>query len=91
MCIRDRLNLTKMGMEKLPVAERIEQYIRANFRERITAGEIARAAHVSESYAYRMVKKRWGISLVQLVSQVRLEEAKRLLLTSDKTIEERCV
>ena len=82
------LNLTKMGMEKLPVAERIEQYIRANFRERITAGEIARAAHVSESYAYRMVKKRWGISLVQLVSQVRLEEAKRLLLTSDKTIEE---
>lgn len=82
------LNLTKMGMEKLPATERIEQYIRANFRERITAGEIARAAHVSESYACRIAKRRWGVSLVQLVAQVRLEEAKRLLLASDHSIEE---
>ena len=82
------LNLTKMGTEKLSAEERIEQYIRANFRERITAGEIARAAHVSESYACRIAKRRWGVSLVQLVAQVRLEEAKRLLLASDHSIEE---
>ena len=77
-----------MGMGNLPAAERIEQYIRANFRERITAGDIARAAHVSESYACRIAKKRWGVSLVQLVARVRLEEAKRLLLASDHSIEE---
>ena len=82
------LNLTKMGMEKLPAAERIEQYIRANFRERITAGDIARAAHVSESYACRLVQKRWGISPMQLVTRIRLEEATFLLLASEQSIEE---
>ena len=82
------LNLTKMGMEKLPAAECIEQYIRANFRERITAGDIARAAHVSESYACRLVQKRWGISPMQLVTQIRLEEAEFLLLASEQSIEE---
>lgn len=82
------LNLTKMGMGNLPAAERIEQYIRANFRERITAGDIARAAHVSESYACRIVKRRWGVSPMQLATQIRLEEAEFLLLASDQSIEE---
>ena len=82
------LNLTKMGTKKLSAEERIEQYIRANFRKSITVGDIVRAAHVSESYACRIAKKRWGVSLVQLVARVRLEEAKRLLLASDHSIEE---
>lgn len=43
------LNLTKMGTKKLSAEERIEQYIRANFRRSITVGDIVRAAHVSES------------------------------------------
>lgn len=78
----------KMGVKRPQMGVRIEQYIKANFKEDISVRKVAEAMHVSESYAYRVLKKRVGCSPVQFLSFLRMEEAKRLLLTTDKTVEE---
>ena len=81
------LNLVKMDAGKPTVGELIEEYIQTNYKERITVQDVAQTAHVSESYAYRVLKRRIGLSPIQFINHLRLEEAKRLLLTTDKTVE----
>ncbi len=81
------LNLLKMDEGKPTVGELIEQYIKTNYKERITVRDVAQMAHVSESYAYRVLKRGTGLSPIQFINHLRLEEAKRLLVTTNKTVE----
>lgn len=80
--------LIQMKPEALPAGEVIERYIRANYRERISVQDAAMAACVSESYACRVLKRRLGLSPIQLINNLRLEEARRLLIATDSAVEQ---
>jgi two-component system response regulator YesN len=44
--------------------------------------------HLNQTYLSRLFKQKTGLSFTDFLTRVRLQEAKRLLLKTDRTIEE---
>ena len=65
-------------------------YIDANYDKPITLAEIARASHLSASRLAHIFKEQMGITLIDYVTGVRIEQAKELLLATDQSCTEIC-
>lgn len=63
--------------------ENAKKYIEANFRSQLNYREVAREIFISPSYFLSLFKKETGTTFVDYLTSVRIEEAKRLLLTTD--------
>ena len=63
-------------------------YIDGHCRESITLEDVAEVVHVSPSRVRHVFKDVTGVSFKEYVTQVRLAEAKRLLLSTDMTVSE---
>lgn len=63
-------------------------YIETHFEENITLTEMADMVHLNQDYFSRRFKKETGAKFSDYLLQVRMEEAKRLLVTTKKTIAE---
>jgi len=68
-------------------AEAIE-YIRLHYSEQINLKKVAKKFFVNASYLGRTFQKTVGVSFNEYVNQLRIDEAKRLLLQTDKLIYE---
>lgn len=66
----------------------IKLFINEHFSENITLDSIAGSAFLSASYASRLFKKELGISIMDYLLQVRMNEAKKLLKDTALPIEE---
>lgn len=66
----------------------MKQFMKQHFRESISLDTIAGSAFLSASYASRLFKKKMNISVMDYLLQLRMNEAKRLLWTTDLSIEE---
>ncbi len=64
------------------------EYIRQNYKNRITVAELAVFCHCSESYLSRIFKRRTGVNITIYVNRVRMEFAKKPLCCSDESIAE---
>lgn len=62
------------------------KYIEDNFSEKILLDDIASHCHFSPSHLHRVFKKHMGITPCEYIVRVRLNNAKLMLLTTDKTI-----
>jgi len=65
-------------------------YIDANYDKPITLAEIAKASHLSASRLAHIFKEQMGITLIDYVTNVRIEQAKELLLATDQSCTEIC-
>jgi two-component system response regulator YesN len=65
-------------------------YIDANYDKPITLAEIARASHLSVSRLAHIFKEQMGVTLIDYVTSVRIEQAKELLLATDQSCTEIC-
>lgn len=77
------------GIMDDPIVESVERVIRAmqsNLGEPITIDDMARTAMFSKFHFSRMFLRVTGISPRRFLSLLRLQEAKRLLLTSSLTV-----
>ena len=74
--------------QRAGVAEQAAAYVRAHFREPITLKSVADACFVSSAYLGRCFQKAMGVSLKQYLNDLRLAEAKRLLLQTDLRVYE---
>ncbi|MDI3481631.1 MAG: two-component system, response regulator YesN [Tepidanaerobacteraceae bacterium] len=70
----------------LEVFERALNYIRDNFKKPITLEEVADYVHISPYYFSHGFKNFIGISFIDYVTKLRIDEAKKLLLTTDMSI-----
>jgi AraC-like DNA-binding protein len=61
-------------------------YVDRHCREGITLGDVAEVAHVSPSRVRHVFKDVTGVSFKEYVTQVRMTEAKRLLLGSELSV-----
>lgn len=61
-------------------------YVDRHCREGITLGEVAEVAHVSPSRVRHLFKDVTGVSFKEYVTQVRMTEAKRLLLGTELSV-----
>jgi two-component system, response regulator YesN len=64
------------------------QYIERHFRETITLKEVADAVHLNASYLSGLFKEELEMTFSEFITRRRIQEAKRLLLTTDNTITE---
>lgn len=76
-----------LGLERL---KPILQYVSDNYGTDISIEDAAEMASMSPTYFMKFFKKRLGITFVNYLNQVRLENAQLFLKTSDMNISEIC-
>jgi len=62
------------------LAARVGQYLRQHFHEPLTLTSLGRALHFSPNYLGAIYKQETGTTILETLTQIRLEEATRLLL-----------
>lgn len=65
-------------------AERINQYVSANYQQDISIDSLARFANMHRSSLYRYMKKNFGVSPIEFVINYRLEKALFMLKNSER-------
>lgn len=66
----------------------IERFLRRGYKEKVTLADLAAALNVSVRQASRLVQQTFGMSFVEKLTRVRLEQAKFLLTTTALPLEE---
>jgi len=71
--------------------EAVKTYIEQNFREPVSLNEAAMHVSLSPSYLSSIFKKQTGHAFMEYLQQIRIEEAKKLLKTTDWDILRICL
>ena len=62
------------------VSEKIEEYIKENYRQDISMQDAARAMNYSETYFCKLFKQCFGKNFTSYLTEYRVTEAKKLLI-----------
>ncbi len=81
---------TSQDAKKITQVTPAINYIDANYDKPVTLAEIARASHLSSSRLAHIFKEQMGITIIDYLTSVRIERAKRLLLATDQNCTEIC-
>ncbi|MDO4453465.1 MAG: response regulator [Eubacteriales bacterium] len=81
-----RKNKTLDLPASLTIVSKIEEIIRQNLDKPITCEEIARQVFLNSEYLSRMFKKKTGKNLSNYIIELKMEEAKKQLETTEKSI-----
>ena len=68
--------------------EALMEYIEENYEKKLTLTSLASKCFYNPSYFSRTFKQRYGVSFTVYLRNKRIEQAKKLLLCNDMTIEE---
>lgn len=84
--------LTDQALQSLAEGEDImakaDEYIRAHFRENINREDVAAVACITPNYLSKQFHSRKGMNLREYINKIRIDEAKRLLLTTSLSVSE---
>lgn len=75
-----RSGTAKSGQGTNVTINRIKDYLQTHFSERITLDSLASMVNLERSYLSRLFKKETGMNIFQFLADVRLEEARKLLV-----------
>lgn len=67
------------NIKKVDIIRKAREFIRTNYKKNITLQDISRAVYLSPYYLSHIFKKETGSTILEYVTKVRIEEAKRLL------------
>jgi len=70
------------------VINKVKQYIRDNIFLNLSLEHIARSVYLNPSYLSKLFKENQGITIMDYVTRVRIEEAKKLLANSKYSIDQ---
>lgn len=73
---------------KTAIIDKIIQYLNLHFNEPVSLDSLTQMVHVSKSFLTKHFKRKTGLTIVQYVHNERIQLAQRLLITTDKSIEE---
>ncbi len=76
-------NELKKSENSLDTVERVISYIKANFENKIVNSNLAKLTGYHEYHLNRIFKKQTGMTIHQFILQVRINEAKKLIMTTD--------
>ncbi len=77
---------SEISNPKEQTVEIIKEYIHSHLGEHITINQLAELVYLSPDYITKIFKQITGITLKKYIMEIRLEEAKKLLRTSEDTI-----
>ncbi|WP_018750624.1 AraC family transcriptional regulator [Paenibacillus sanguinis] len=92
-CLTDLLSMleegeiSEAGLAAARLAEKASAYIREHYREKVTNKALSSALHFHSNYIVRCMKSRYGRTPLEYLQDFRLEQAKRLLITTEWSIE----
>lgn len=66
----------------------VKQYIHSHFKEDLDRNALADVVHITPNYLSKRFRAETGMSLREYINQLRVEEAKRLLISTGSTISE---
>ncbi len=78
----------RAGATEGPLVVQAKEFLQRNFARNLTLGEIAWQVRKSEEYLARVFRKVTGQTVFDYLRTVRLEQAKTLLINSDKSLTE---
>jgi ligand-binding sensor protein/AraC-like DNA-binding protein len=78
--------LQKSNAKNLQVINQVKRFIRDHFRRNLVLEEIANSVYLSAYYLSHIFKEEQGITVMDYVIQVKMEEAKKLLRNSKYTV-----
>ena len=81
-------NKTDIALESTDIVNRMKDYVCNNIGEQINLDNIAKELYYNPSYLSRIFKKTEGILFSEYVKEKRINEAKKLLLTTDLAVSE---
>lgn len=84
--VQQKKNRTIDFPASLSIVSKIEEIIRQNLDKPITCEEIARQVFLNSEYLSRMFKKKTGKNLSNYIIELKMEEAKKQLETTEKSI-----
>lgn len=67
---------------------RIQDWILHNYAQTITVSQIAEIFHYNSAYLSNLYKKTTGVPLKQYINHVRIDAAKKMLISSDSSLKE---
>ncbi|HLV10777.1 MAG TPA: AraC family transcriptional regulator [Halanaerobiales bacterium] len=68
------------------ILDRLTEFVRENYMEDLKTDDISNQLGVSRSTLYRYLKNKLGISLSSFINYYRIEEARKLLRSTDYTV-----
>ena len=74
-----------------PIHEKIHKivrYLRKNYQKPVSLSQLAKKFYISQYYLSRMFKAVTGLSLIEYLNTIRIQEAQKLLTECDLTITE---
>lgn len=84
--------LTQQSLRSLEdsddIIARADAYIRAHFRENISREDVAAVACITPNYLSKQFHSKMGMNLREYINKIRIDEAKRLLLTTSLSVSE---
>jgi AraC-like DNA-binding protein/ligand-binding sensor protein len=83
---KDLTPIPANNIKKHLLIEDIEKYLTANYTETITLKDLSKLYFIDEQYLCKLFKKETGVGFVDYINKIRIDNAKRLLLNSDATI-----
>ena len=72
--------------KNMAIVESAMKYMRTNYTKNLALSKIAKAAYVNTYYLSHLFKKELGMTVVDYLTKVRIEEAKNLLRNDRKSI-----
>lgn len=70
------------------VINKLKKYIQKNFQERLTLDILATTINYNPSYISNLFKKTTGKSITEYITKIRIDESKKLLVNTQKSIDE---
>ena len=80
--------MLKVKLSESHNASEIKRYVSENFASKISARDISERLNISYSYLSKIMLREFGINLGRYVISKRIENAKKMLLSTDKSIAE---
>ncbi len=81
-----RVEAIKCGSDQSPLAKEIMRFVLKNIGGKILIDDVADALNMNRSYLCERFKNDTGVTIGDFITTVKIDEAKRLLLTSDMKI-----
>ena len=67
---------------------RAKKFLDDNYRENIDRDDVAEVAFVTPNYLSKLFRNNMGMNLREYINQLRIEESKRLLLSTNMSVSE---
>ena len=91
VCTASRNLTAKKAEQNISVVGKAKGYIRERYNKEISLEETAKYVNISPYYFSKLFKEEEGLNFIEYLTELRIQRAKELLKSPEKSIKEICV